>query len=272
MRERQQIATGASRTAAASAGLGLAHHKRGFLIATLAAVLMVFTGAFGTGELPLWMRFAYWVPIMEAGALIGIGASTGVRIWGGLAARPVAEGALVSVLIAAPLTLFVAVMTFGFFGARAVSATMMLTMFAMVLGLTGAITAVNYATGRTVQVEVPVPATVPAAAPPVAAKFRERLPRHLRDAEIHALEAEDHYLRVHTSAGADLILLRLGDAVAELEGLDGARTHRSWWVARDAVRAVRRADGRAELTLPGEVIAPVSRSFVRGLQQAGWFA
>ena len=39
--------------------------------------------------------------------------------------------------------------------------------------------------------------------------------------------------------------MRLSDAVEELEGLEGAQTHRSWWVARDAVRGVERGDGRA---------------------------
>src|ERR1700761_932747 len=51
-------------------------------------------------------------------------------------------------------------------------------------------------------------------APP--AKSLARLPEKLRGAEIFAVEAEDHYLRLHTSLGQDLILLRLADAIAEL--------------------------------------------------------
>jgi hypothetical protein len=37
--------------------------------------------------------------------------------------------------------------------------------------------------------------------------------------------------------------------VAELEGIEGAQTHRSWWVAKAAVRDAKRGDGRATLTL-----------------------
>jgi DNA-binding LytR/AlgR family response regulator len=97
------------------------------------------------------------------------------------------------------------------------------------------------------------------------------LPLKLRGAEVWAVEAEDHYLRLHTSKGQDLILLRLSDAVAELEGVEGAQTHRSWWVAKAAVRDARRGDGRATLTLANGVEAPVSRAYARTLREAGWY-
>ena len=63
----------------------------------------------------------------------------------------------------------------------------------------------------------------------------------------------------------------LADAVAELDGLEGAQTHRSWWVAQAAVAEARRADGRAVLVLKSGVEAPVSRTYVRALQDEGWF-
>jgi DNA-binding LytR/AlgR family response regulator len=102
-------------------------------------------------------------------------------------------------------------------------------------------------------------------------RFLERLPPRLRGAEIHAVQAEDHYLRVHTTRGSDLILMRLADAIVELDGLDGAQTHRSWWVARAAVQDVRRSDGRATLVLPMGIEAPVSRNNLPALRDRGWF-
>jgi DNA-binding LytR/AlgR family response regulator len=108
----------------------------------------------------------------------------------------------------------------------------------------------------------------PDAPPP---KFLERLPAKLKGAQIYAVEAEDHYLRLHTSLGQDLILLRLSDAIAELEGIEGAQTHRSWWVAREAVTGAERLDGRAVLTLRDGAEVPVSRGFARELRAAGWF-
>ncbi len=105
-------------------------------------------------------------------------------------------------------------------------------------------------------------------APP---KFLQRLPVRLRGAEIYAVEAQDHYLKLHTSKGSDLILMRLSDAVAELDGLEGAQTHRSWWVAKSALADARRGDGRAVLKLKDGGEAPVSRRYTRALRQAGWF-
>jgi hypothetical protein len=110
------------------------------------------------------------------------------------------------------------------------------------------------------------------AAPPGApqAKFLTRLPARLAGAEHYAVEAEDHYLRLHTSLGQDHILMRLTDAIDELEGLEGAQTHRSWWVAKAAVTGAERLDGRAVLTLKDSAEVPVSRGFAKLLRSAGW--
>ena len=97
------------------------------------------------------------------------------------------------------------------------------------------------------------------------------MPLKLRGAAIRAVQSEDHYLRIHTDRGSDLVLMRLSDALTELEGLEGAQTHRSWWVAKDAVRGVTRGDGRATLTLEGGVEAPVSRRYAKALRDAGWY-
>ena len=101
-------------------------------------------------------------------------------------------------------------------------------------------------------------------------RFAERLPPKLRGAAIWAVEAEDHYLRLHTSKGQDLILMRLSDAVAELDGIEGAQVHRSWWVARNAIADIRRGDGRATLKLQDGSEVPVSRTYAKLLREAGW--
>jgi hypothetical protein len=111
------------------------------------------------------------------------------------------------------------------------------------------------------------PMTEASATPP---KFLERLPLKLRGGEVWAVEAEDHYLRLHTSKGQDLILMRLSDAVAELEGIEGAQVHRSWWVARDAIADARRGDGRATLTLKDGSQVPVSRTYAAMLRDRNW--
>jgi hypothetical protein len=109
----------------------------------------------------------------------------------------------------------------------------------------------------------------PAGLPPPP-RFLDRIPLKLRGGELWAVEAEDHYLRLHTSRGQDLILMRLADAVDELEGIEGTQVHRSWWVARDAIADARRGDGRATLTLKDGSEVPVSRPYARILREKNW--
>lgn len=98
----------------------------------------------------------------------------------------------------------------------------------------------------------------------------DKLPVRLRTANLYALQSEDHYLRVHTSAGDALILMRLGDAIAAVETIEGAQTHRSWWVAKAAIEDASKSGGRAELKLAGDLTAPVSRTYYPKLKEMGW--
>ncbi len=95
-----------------------------------------------------------------------------------------------------------------------------------------------------------------AEAPP---RILERLPAAL-GTELLALEAEDHYVRVHTAKGSTLLLMRFSDAVAELDGLRGMQVHRSWWVARTAVAGAAKTGRRAELLLTNGIRAPIART------------
>lgn len=115
-----------------------------------------------------------------------------------------------------------------------------------------------------------VPPETPPASPLGAAPFLDRIPAKL-GRDLLALEMEDHYIRVHTRLGSDLILLRLRDAIAELAGIDGLQVHRSHWVAARAVAAVERnADGKLTLILTDGRRVPVSRRSNAAVRAAGW--
>jgi hypothetical protein len=88
--------------------------------------------------------------------------------------------------------------------------------------------------------------------------------------DVLALEAEDHYVRVHTSAGSTLVLSRLADAIAGLGAVEGLRVHRSWWVARHAVRSATVERRRLSLVLVNGVTAPVSRQAAPAVRREGW--
>ena len=79
--------------------------------------------------------------------------------------------------------------------------------------------------------------------------------------DIIALETEDHYLRVHTTSGSALILMRMADAVALLDPRLGAQVHRRWWVAQAAVAGVRTEGQRLSLCLINNTLIPVGRTF-----------
>jgi len=74
-------------------------------------------------------------------------------------------------------------------------------------------------------------------------RFLRRIPHHIVG-DLLCLRTEDHYLRIHTSAGQDLILFRLKDALSELAGADGMQVHRSYWVARPRLQIWRARDDK----------------------------
>lgn len=101
--------------------------------------------------------------------------------------------------------------------------------------------------------------------------FLERLPPHL-GRELLCLAMEDHYVRAHTRAGSTLILMRLRDAVAELQGTTGRQVHRSYWVADGAVERIERRGDTVRLHLKNGLAVPVSRRHLPELRAAGWLA
>ena len=100
----------------------------------------------------------------------------------------------------------------------------------------------------------------------------QRLPAPLRNAEILALQAEDHYVRIHTDAGSHLVLMRFADAITLADATrPGHRLHRSWWAVTSAITAIKYARGSGQAELKGGLTAPVSRTYYPALKDAGWF-
>lgn len=243
-----------------------ARHWKTYAAGLAAGLFMAFIGALGTDAEPLAMRLVLWVPMMLFGTVIGHIVSG----WTGRRPRIGESPFLTWAVIAAPVTVITAIaawgytgLIFGWQGPRA-----LLSFFIPAAVISGTVTAIMMIINR------PGPATH--AAPPASGlapdiiRFLERVPEKLKGGVIYAVQAEDHYLRIRTSKGSDLILMRLSDAIAELDGIEGAQTHRSWWVAKDGIAEVKRADGRVTLALKDGAEAPVSRPNVRALRESGW--
>ena len=234
---------------------------RTLAVAVAAGVFLALIGALGSGGVPLIPRLIYWVGLSVLGAIVGSVVARLLRE----ASLGVQSPWLRGLVIITVLTPIFMLLNWLLSGRPALTSHNLGPYLGVTLVMTSGMTALMMLAGHRAALTL---AASPEAPPP---RFLERLPPRLRGGEIYAVEAEDHYLRLHTSKGQDLILLRLSDAVAELEGIEGAQTHRSWWVAKAAVQDAKRGDGRATLTLKGGVEAPVSRAYARVLREAGWF-
>lgn len=225
-------------------------------------VFMGILGPYGTMEVPDWVRFLYWQICIVGGGVIGIvlDETLGRRfasLWLRVAVDSLTMTPLVTFLVA-------------FVSSNLLRTTLdpqdIFELVYQVFVVCVPIMALRVLVWREPKVVEPPPAE-----PASDAAFRQRLTAKRREARIYAVEAEDHYLRVHTDAGEELITARFGDALAELAGVKGFQTHRSWWVAADAIEGVRWQKGRGELTLVSGLVTPVSRSNAAALKEAGWF-
>jgi DNA-binding LytR/AlgR family response regulator len=58
-----------------------------------------------------------------------------------------------------------------------------------------------------------------------------------------------------------MILMRLGDAVRDLEGLNGMQVHRSWWINLAHIARVEKGANGPEVVLSTGARVPVGRSY-----------
>ena len=220
---------------------------------------------FGTAEAPLPFRYLYWQMAMVGGGVIAalIEPFVARRLHG----RPRLFALAQLTAMTPAIAVWISFLPVFLLGAR-ISADRILQVMPDVLTINVAVIVLAWLTRKALG-RRPAPPAPEGLAPPV---IRTKLPPRLARARLVAVEAEDHYLRIRTGAGSALILMRFGDALEALAGLDGFRTHRSWWVARTAVEAARWKGGRGALTLSDGASAPVSRTYAAALRGTDWAA
>ena len=237
---------------------------RGPISAVAIGLVLGVTGPFGSQHAyPREVKYAFWMAI----ALTGFGAAVAAdrllpSTAGGRKSLP--RILAVAAASAVPLTFFVAWAMGVVRPGRTFSPVQMLALFPYVALVQLLIAWLTLPDDRT-----PPAALVeqPAAAPEYPPEFVSKLPAALRR-DILALEAEDHYLRVHTLHGSALVLMRLADAAALIDSRLGLRVHRSWWVAKDGVRALERTSGRAIARLVDGTAVPISRTHLPAARTA----
>lgn len=216
-----------------------------------------------TRNLPFWAAFLYWTGLVILGSMtaeITLGVlrkyRPGLPRWALLLT--------VSLTTASAVSLTLYVLEWLVFG-QIMPVSYMPRLFGLVWVIAAAMTGIGYLMERAAL--APPPEPVEGANP--AETFLSRLPLKYRKADLYAVSSEDHYLRVHTSLGEELILMRLADAVRELAGADGLQVHRSWWIARTGVTDIRKHGSRLSLVLVSGKEAPVSRTYLADVKAAG---
>ena len=233
------------------------------LLLAAVGLLMSELGPYRTLDVPTPLRTAYWLIAVIGSGLMGIliDSTLGLRV-----RRFWPRVVVVALVITPPVTLFI----------YALNAVMLdlprrwwllpqLGFQVLVIALL--IVALRALAWRRV---IETRTVVMPPLPEAERTFRLRLSARRRGVRLIALEAEDHYVRVHTDAGSELLSMRFSDALDELAQAYGFRLHRSWWAAAEAIEAVRWKRGGGEARLAGGIVAPVSRACASALKQAGW--
>jgi hypothetical protein len=226
-------------------------------------VFLALIGAFDSDQIGFGRRLAYWVFVLVAGGACGGLIEPWLDRTPVLAGRPWGRATALTLAMALPATLIVAATQVVIYGSP-FQPRWLVVLYPQVALVCAALVAIAWLARREVERRAPA---LEGVAPPV---LRERLPPRQARARLLAVQAEDHYLRIHTEAGDTLTLMRFADALDALAALDGLRVHRSWWVARGAVEEARWSRGRGDLLLAGGLEVPVSRAYAAQVRAVDW--
>lgn len=229
-------------------------------LGTLAAIIvMTAAGAFGTVGLPIGIRAVFWSLLIgwsalkwQAWFLLTV---RNPRDW----RRAVFAGGLCLNLLL-PIEIEAALWLIGrpgpvsaahvWLSALAISAALAVMIFAAV--------------GRQAVGPSPKQTAGPVADGPVARAG-------LDPEEIVAMEAEDHYCRLHRADGGSVLVHgRFQDGLAELATTAGARVHRGAWVAARAVAGAVREGRRWRLVLTDGRLFRISPRHLAEARARGW--
>lgn len=234
-------------------------HRSTLLLWLVLSSFLALSGPFGTYAAPFLERMAVWPLLVGTGLAAGIALRVALRHHlPGLGSWPrtLLAAAVLSAMLAPPAYRLatgldhVEVRRDTLTGVAEAG----VVIFVLSLGLSGLRVAFASGAGRVRGARIP---------------FLDRLPPERRGRVIR-LSSSDHYVRAVTERGAVEVLIRFADAIAELDGVEGLRVHRSHWVAADAVTGARRRNGRLFLLLRDGAEVPVSRRYEADVAARGF--
>lgn len=247
-----------------------------FIVLAIGCVLGLI-GPFGSYALPVLWRLAYWMGF----GLIGYALFRPLNIVAEWAARisgiPTIVAVSLSGLVAGvPMTVMIGFFIGGLRWDSPYLANGFALLYAQICGMGLAIYGVSHLIfARQYENSAePQPVRKP------TARQSATLSAGISDTDLHsqlpagfpailAMSVEDHYVKVHGDGRAEMLLMPLGEAIAAMPNGSGLQTHRSWWVAKNAVSRAKRQGRNWRLHLHGSIEAPVSRQNVAAVRAAG---
>jgi hypothetical protein len=229
-------------------------------------------GPFGSYPASPVNRLAFWVGLFWAGALLlwpglqaarRLGARLGFPVWFALS--------LATLGLVVPLSLVAALGCWLLWPVHA-SGIRPLEWYGSTLLVAGPAAAlIAWAEGRQAGAAAPRPAAPARTVPDLAdaTDTTDALPSPLLATAL-CLQMEDHHVRVHLPTHSRLHLATLNQAIAAMEEGRGRQVHRSWWVARAAVKGWEEEGRTLFLRLANDLRVPVARARVAALRADGW--
>lgn len=230
------------------------------VVSVAAALVAPLVAAFGTGAIDPLPRLAFWIVLMAINYAKW-------QLWFAVTIRRAADWrwspAVAAVLLnlALPVEIALCLSLVGVETDVAMGATL-----ARALAISGVIFLVIVTFPRKPSATAATPALDAPTLPPLLMRAGIR-----HAAELRAIEAEDHYCRLHLAGGRSVLVHhRFGDALSQVAALDGGQVHRGAWVAASAVQGAVRDGRRWRLVLDHELSLPVSNRFVPAVRARGW--
>lgn len=226
-------------------------------------VFLGFAGPFGSfRSLSALPRYAFWFGCVATGYGLAIVTLQILRPVAAFARLPkVAAIVLVGLISALPMMFFVAWALEAALPGRSTPPSQLVSLYLSVAAVQLVIAGI--ATWPFLSARAPTPS----ADDLNIDQFFERVPDRL-GRDLLALEAQDHYLMVHTRRGSALISMQLAEAVQILPPQLGFQAHRRWWVARKEVAGLRRDGHRTLIDLTGGLTVPVGRTYLAAVRSA----
>jgi hypothetical protein len=242
--------------------------------ATLAGIEFGLIGPFGSYASHLFTRVAYWTALFWVGSLLlWPSVVTGLRLGPRRGFPPLFSGVAVCLIACIPLAALGAVETYIFWPMRA-SRMRLLDWYALTvvvaLPAMAALMWLELRGGVSIRARLARASNDEVSADDGTGQpSQPALPDHIL-ATASCLQMEDHHVRVHLHGRSFLHFAVMRDVVEAMDAQRGSQVHRSWWVARDAVRGWYREDRAVMLVLVNGLRVPVARNRVASLREQGW--